>query len=419
MKKIITFLICLPLLINAQSGISIDTLYSGTTTDVLIYNHTIDFNLSGGFNYPYGGVWGAPSNIDNGANYKVRNVNIINADTAVLTIFCHSLSITNNNIANPFIYKFDYANDIYDPVTQFYIIDTLSHNFEIKPNFTSLEDTITIEARTTGSFFDSLSSWSSGLGPVFISEMFKPKNFYGSLNVNATLIETYSVDSVYKGNIDLNTSAQTGFQTFYLCYLYATGGATIYHDTISKIDSAIFINSPLTGNSTISGTITAGSGKIQGELLESLLVYLIDENNNYAYATQTNSNGYFVFENTEIGNYKIVAGDKYNEQFSVTGGDNLSLSFKDGKLETVINSINTIQKEDISIFPNPTSKYITIKQLDNKMVKSVKIVNLQGQEVMFINEPKTKIDVSDLENGIYIVRLSYNGKYTNYKLMKN
>jgi len=71
---------------------------------------------------------------------------------------------------------------------------------------------------------------------------------------------------------------------------------------------------------------------------------------------------------------------------------------------------------DVTIFPNPTDNYLFIEGNVNPV--SITIYNLLGAEV--ISESNThKIDVSELSNGVYIIRISDGVSQTNRKFIKN
>jgi hypothetical protein len=74
------------------------------------------------------------------------------------------------------------------------------------------------------------------------------------------------------------------------------------------------------------------------------------------------------------------------------------------------NSVATLEKS-IKLYPNPTNTILNIDLPTNidVAITSLKVIDLLGQEVLSSNINKTKIDVSNLSNGIYIVSL-----YTNY-----
>ena len=70
----------------------------------------------------------------------------------------------------------------------------------------------------------------------------------------------------------------------------------------------------------------------------------------------------------------------------------------------------------MNIYPNPTANYLFIE--GNKKPISISIYNLLGAEV--ISESNThKIDVSELSNGVYIIRISDGVSQTNRKFIKN
>ena len=71
---------------------------------------------------------------------------------------------------------------------------------------------------------------------------------------------------------------------------------------------------------------------------------------------------------------------------------------------------------DVTIYPNPTANYLFIE--GNKNPISISIYNLLGAEV--ISKRNThKINVSELSNGVYIIRISDGIGQTNRKFIKN
>jgi len=71
-----------------------------------------------------------------------------------------------------------------------------------------------------------------------------------------------------------------------------------------------------------------------------------------------------------------------------------------GISETVINNI--------TIFPNPTSNTLHLKDIDTKEIQTISIVNVLGK-VVFTTETLTEameIDVSTYDNGMYIIRFT-------------
>ncbi|AXO79883.1 DUF4832 domain-containing protein [Olleya aquimaris] len=107
-------------------------------------------------------------------------------------------------------------------------------------------------------------------------------------------------------------------------------------------------------------------------------------------------------------NTNLSSNSDYSVQFANSGLWDATTGYNN-LLQTV--TLNTLGVEDFelnnfSIFPNPASDFITI-QFKNSSKEKVKIYNMIGQLVKetTISNNK-KLDLSDLVNGIYIIRLA-------------
>jgi hypothetical protein len=60
------------------------------------------------------------------------------------------------------------------------------------------------------------------------------------------------------------------------------------------------------------------------------------------------------------------------------------------------------------IYPNPATDKITVKISEAVKETNLEIFDLEGQKLITvqITEPKSTIDISNLPNGVYIVRLA-------------
>jgi hypothetical protein len=76
----------------------------------------------------------------------------------------------------------------------------------------------------------------------------------------------------------------------------------------------------------------------------------------------------------------------------------------------IVLSLNRLEALDLNIYPNPFSDRVFIENNENERI-SLAIINSIGQEVrqVAISDKNTSIDLSDLKDGIYVLRLS-NGK---------
>lgn len=63
----------------------------------------------------------------------------------------------------------------------------------------------------------------------------------------------------------------------------------------------------------------------------------------------------------------------------------------------------TLQQVGISLYPNPTSNYIVIHGLSD--AERIEIINVNGKLLKEINNPSNRIDVWDIPNGLYIIKV--------------
>ena len=77
--------------------------------------------------------------------------------------------------------------------------------------------------------------------------------------------------------------------------------------------------------------------------------------------------------------------------------------------------IETLRATSLQIYPNPAKDYIFIQS--EVPVEKVEIYNQSGICVLKNNNPTEILDVSDLSNGFYLVRIYVNGIPANKKII--
>ncbi len=82
---------------------------------------------------------------------------------------------------------------------------------------------------------------------------------------------------------------------------------------------------------------------------------------------------------------------------------------------------HSTRSKDFSIYPNPSKDFIRISS--NKInaldIQSVAIIDIKGQLIKQVNSlTDNKIDISDLNTGVYTVRITSNSEIINKKLIK-
>lgn len=80
------------------------------------------------------------------------------------------------------------------------------------------------------------------------------------------------------------------------------------------------------------------------------------------------------------------------------------------------NSLQLISNDNIKVFPNPANSILTIESERNS---DISIFNMLGQEIITItnSEQYQKIDVSNIENGTYIVKITNNNTSVNKRII--
>ena len=87
----------------------------------------------------------------------------------------------------------------------------------------------------------------------------------------------------------------------------------------------------------------------------------------------------------------------------------------------ITNESNYSKINGLAVYPNPASDYIYIKQEKNEKY-IIDIIDITGKSIQLIssNEPITTINVSELQSGMYIVKVTDSkGNIGIHKTVKN
>jgi len=109
------------------------------------------------------------------------------------------------------------------------------------------------------------------------------------------------------------------------------------------------------------------------------------------------------------------SGEVYTD-FTWTGPTTASLGdLNAGQTPTL--SVKNIEVLSFSVYPNPTNTgFVNIKTTSNEAVK-VSVFNILGKQVINQELTNETLDVSNLNSGVYLVKLSQNGASTTKKLV--
>ena len=79
---------------------------------------------------------------------------------------------------------------------------------------------------------------------------------------------------------------------------------------------------------------------------------------------------------------------------------------------------NIVSDNKITIYPNPVKQILNITS-ENTNIKTIRIFNIYGQEVMCVNQEfDNGINVEVLYNGIYMIEIETDIKFYTYKFIK-
>ncbi|SDT96292.1 Por secretion system C-terminal sorting domain-containing protein [Polaribacter sp. Hel1_33_78] len=81
-------------------------------------------------------------------------------------------------------------------------------------------------------------------------------------------------------------------------------------------------------------------------------------------------------------------------------------------------SVNDDFLNNVKIYPNPAQNNLFIKSENSLNISNIKITNLLGKEVFTSNLIDSKIDVSNLKTGVYILKIQSENASKNIKFIK-
>lgn len=79
-------------------------------------------------------------------------------------------------------------------------------------------------------------------------------------------------------------------------------------------------------------------------------------------------------------------------------------------LVDLTSSVQNFAEAGFKIFPNPANEWITIETGNITVPSEMVIYNIVGERVMKINDPSSRVDVSRLQAGTYIIQMIDNGE---------
>lgn len=127
-------------------------------------------------------------------------------------------------------------------------------------------------------------------------------------------------------------------------------------------------------------------------------------------------------DNDDDGDGTLTFNEDYNNDGNPANDDTNSngiADYLDSNVTTLGTQVNSFEKT-ISLYPNPTSNILNIENSTDSIISVVSIYSISGS---LIKEVKSVINiesipVSELQTGIYFVKLQVNDEVQNYKFVK-
>lgn len=115
----------------------------------------------------------------------------------------------------------------------------------------------------------------------------------------------------------------------------------------------------------------------------------------------------------------ILFGWGENTTGNLGDGTNISKNIPTSIFNCTSLSINITENinDNLFIFPNPTSEYLNIIDNNKSEIKQIILYNIFGNQILESYETK-KVDVSNLRNGIYLVKIIGENSEKTIKLLK-
>ena len=148
------------------------------------------------------------------------------------------------------------------------------------------------------------------------------------------------------------------------------------------------------------------------------LIYLNLYNNQLTSLDVRNGNNQYFLNFTSTNNPDLICIFVDDADWSTTNWTNIdpASTFVENEAECALSMGDNAFELDVTIYPNPTDNYLFIE--GNKNPISISIYNLLGAEVI-TKSNTNKIDVSELSNGVYIIKISDGVSQIDRKFIKN
>lgn len=217
--------------------------------------------------------------------------------------------------------------------------------------------------------------------------------------------------------------------------IYASGNGVIKQVLLRAIDCAIDNDNDtvstdledVNGDTNLANDDTDADGipnyldnDDDGDFILTNLEYVFNKSASSALDTDNDTIPNYL-DNDDDGDGVLTYLEDYNDDGDPSNDDTNSNGTPD-YLESAValslqgNSLNNV----INLFPNPTSDVLNIENNSDEVISNVSVYSVSGALIKEVKSTDTikSISVSDLQTGIYFVKLQINDEVKNYKFVK-
>ncbi|MBT8260771.1 MAG: carbohydrate-binding protein [Bacteroidia bacterium] len=136
--------------------------------------------------------------------------------------------------------------------------------------------------------------------------------------------------------------------------------------------------------------------------------------------TTTNTSGEWETLHWDFSALGITTYDKLVFMFdigNVGNGTSTSTFYFDDVQQAASLSVNDINPNEIKLYPNPTNSYLHVKS-NNIVINKIEVFTILGRKVKVFTDNLSKLNLEDLNSGIYLIEIRFNNGQLIKRLVK-
>ncbi|PWI30435.1 hypothetical protein DI383_08290 [Flavobacteriaceae bacterium LYZ1037] len=148
--------------------------------------------------------------------------------------------------------------------------------------------------------------------------------------------------------------------------------------------------------------------------------YFIDVDPGFGNATSLTISGDDIDENVIVPTSGSISQGDHYLHIRVQNTDG-TWSLYDRQLFEIDGTLGVASEElsEISIYPIPASDYVNIKTPNHVQIKSIRLIDMNGKIVMQVQDQIEKINISNLQQGVYLMQITTNNSSLSKRIIKN